>query len=44
MSLGTTVVAGGGIGGLAAAAGLRRAGWSAVVLESGAGPGGEPAV
>jgi len=33
MSRGTAVVVGGGIGGLAAAAGLHRIGWSAVALE-----------
>jgi 2-polyprenyl-6-methoxyphenol hydroxylase-like FAD-dependent oxidoreductase len=33
MSGGTAVVVGGGIGGLAAAVGLHRIGWSAVVLE-----------
>jgi 2-polyprenyl-6-methoxyphenol hydroxylase-like FAD-dependent oxidoreductase len=33
MSRGTAVVVGGGIGGLAAAAGLNRIGWPAVVLE-----------
>lgn len=33
MSRGTAVVVGGGIGGLAAAIGLHRIGWSAVVLE-----------
>lgn len=33
MSRGTAVVVGGGIGGLAAAIGLQRIGWSAVVLE-----------
>jgi 2-polyprenyl-6-methoxyphenol hydroxylase-like FAD-dependent oxidoreductase len=33
MSRGTAVVVGGGIGGLAAAVGLHRIGWSAVVLE-----------
>ncbi|WP_040700173.1 FAD-dependent monooxygenase [Nocardia vinacea] len=35
----TAVVAGGGIGGLAAAIGLRRAGWSVTVLERRADPG-----
>ncbi|MFE7615338.1 FAD-dependent monooxygenase [Streptomyces sp. NPDC057496] len=35
---GSAVVVGGGIGGLAAAIGLRRAGWKTTVLERGAGP------
>ncbi|MFF8614050.1 FAD-dependent monooxygenase [Streptomyces sp. NPDC015350] len=35
---GSAVVVGGGIGGLAAAIGLRRAGWETTVLERGTGP------
>ncbi|WP_410574059.1 FAD-dependent monooxygenase [Amycolatopsis sp. cmx-4-61] len=35
----TAVIAGGGIGGLAAAIGLRRAGWTVTVLERSAEPG-----
>lgn len=37
--MGAAVIAGGGIGGLAAALGLRRAGWDVTVLEQAAVPG-----